>query len=245
MEEIIKNPLIKDEEEEMIPKPSKDQLLLWEELDKRVPEANIIVWSEGFYTLPINIRDYLASETVSSKIKTIAQDFNLSKEELKNLAKIINTFFGGLINPSNIFDYLKKTLKNLKDEQLKNLLEKTRQEIFLAQRDFLRQTHGIKEEAAKPSVYREAIPEELTEPIKPALPIEKPNTPPIPRAENQDIYKELIEDEPKASGVVFLSDDIKINLKDPERLKRLGKIMIDLADKTIEKKKKKNDILEI
>ncbi|MBI2451092.1 MAG: hypothetical protein HYV52_02010 [Parcubacteria group bacterium] len=229
MEELKKsNPLIA-EEEEMVPKPSKDQIVLWEELEKRVPEENVIVWTEGFYQLPQNIRDYLAREDTSLKIKNLAINFNFNQAETQYLNRLINGFFIGAINPSNFFDYLKKGFKNLKDEEVKKLAENIREAIFLPQRDFLRQKHNLEE-------------------TKTSQPAPAPKQLPI----DQDIYREPADEEPKippqANGVVFLSDDIKIKLDDPQRLKKLGKFLIDLGEKTIEKKRKKdaeNEIFKI
>ena len=130
-------------EDIMWPKPTIEQIELWNEIEESLNEKNIEL-NVKFCNLSDMFRNHFASIKTALTIKTIGEKHHLQKNTIEQLSRIVSLILLGEIN---IIDFLRSVEKecNLERESARQLARDINSAIFLPVKDDLKEIHKISE----------------------------------------------------------------------------------------------------
>ena len=139
----MSNGIFDKKEDIMWPKPTMEQIELWDEIEKSLNEKNIEL-NTNFSALSDELRTHFASIKTVEKIIEISVKYQLSEKSTSQLSYIIAMV---LLGKLNIVDFVKILQKNynLEREQARQLARDINSEIFLPVKDDLKKIHKISE----------------------------------------------------------------------------------------------------
>ena len=139
----MSNGIFDKKEDIMWPKPTMEQIELWDEIEKSLNEKNIEL-NTNFSALSDELRTHFASIKTVEKIIEISVKYQLSEKSTSQLSYIIAMV---LLGKLNIVDFVKILQKNynLEREQARQLARDINSEIFLPVKDDLKKIHNISE----------------------------------------------------------------------------------------------------
>lgn len=135
--------LFNKKEDVMSPKPTEEQIKMWDEIETSLDEKNITI-NTNFHALPDNLRMHIASIRTAETIRIIGQKHQIPEDQIPQLSYIIAMILSGEIN---IVDFV-KTLQEkcrLKEEPARQLARDINQEIFLPVKESLKKIHQVPE----------------------------------------------------------------------------------------------------
>jgi len=163
--------ITKEKEDIMLPKPTPEQIALWEEIESSLKEEAIEEEAD-FIGLPDEIRAYFATSKIAKKIIELAKGYQLGAEQTKKLSDLIKKTATQKINLAELENYLAKEL-NLGTDKAIALDKDILNEIFGPIREKLKLGTG-EQKPTPPS----STPPSPT-PASPALPSTAPGEPRI------------------------------------------------------------------
>jgi len=137
----MSNGIFDKKEDIMWPKPTMEQIELWDKIEESLNEKNIEL-NTNFSTLSNELKTHFTSIETVEKIIEIKQKHQLSEKSTSQLSYIIAMV---LLGKLNIVDFVKILQKNynLEREQTRQLARDINSEIFLPVKDDLKKIHKI------------------------------------------------------------------------------------------------------
>jgi len=139
----MSNGIFDKKEDVMWPKPTMEQIELWNEIEESLNEENIKL-NANFSALSDKLRTHFASIETVEKIIEIEKKYQLSEESTSKLSYIIAIILLGKLNIINFVTTLQEKY-NLEREQARQLARDINSEIFLPVKDDLKKIHNISE----------------------------------------------------------------------------------------------------
>jgi len=139
----MSNGIFDKKEDIMWPKPTMEQIELWNKIEESLNEENIEL-NANFSALPDGLKTHFASVKIVQKIIEIGEKYQLSKESTSQLSYIIAMVLLGKLNIVNFVKILQKKY-DLEREQARQLARDINSEIFLPVKDELKKIHKISE----------------------------------------------------------------------------------------------------
>ena len=139
----MSNGIFDKNEDVMWPKPTTEQIELWDEIEKSLNEKNIEL-NTNLSALSDELKTHFASIKTVEKIIEISVKYQLSEKSTSQLSYIIAMI---LLGKLNIVDFVKILQKNynLERESARQIARDINSTIFLPVKDDLKKIHNISE----------------------------------------------------------------------------------------------------
>ncbi len=130
-------------EDIMLPKPTPEQIKMWDGIESSLNEETITVKS-NFHALPDNLKIHIASAETAEAVRIISQKHQFSENQVPQLSHITAMILIGEINIVNFVKTLQEKFE-LKEESARQLARDINQEIFLPVKEDLKKIHKVPE----------------------------------------------------------------------------------------------------